>query len=239
MQYNLTQPQAAEAVERLAPFVTEHKKRRIEAVLSRRTRHLTVVLENVYQPHNAGAVIRTCDCFGIQDLHVIEAGNAFSPGADVTAGSAKWVSVHRHRFPGGGEGGTPACLEGLRQSGYRLVALTLRTPGMPIYDLPLDRPLALCIGTEEDGLSDAAHDLADDFAHVPMAGFTQSLNLSVTAAIVLYELRNRLDRSAVDWRLKDPERLALTLEWYAEIVPRSGDHLRAMLNAAQGGPAPP
>jgi len=195
--------------------------------------------EAVYQPHNAGAVIRTCDCFGIQDLHVIEAGNAFSPGADVTAGSAKWVSVHRHTLTDGGGGGTPACLEGLKQDGYRLVALTLRDPGTPIRDLPIDRPLALCFGTEEDGLSDSAHSLADDFAHVPMTGFTQSFNLSVTAAIVLYELRSRLDRSSVDWQLKDQDRLALTFEWYAKIVPRSGDHLRAMINAAQGRTTPP
>ena len=140
-----------------------------------RTRYITVVVENLFQQHNASAVIRTCACFGIQDLHVIELDNLFEVNDRVAVGAEKWVNVRRHSRPDAEA--TRECLEGLKSKGYRVAALTLREGAMPLEDVMLDQKLALCLGTEEDGLTDTAHELADVFVRLPLYGFTQSLSL--------------------------------------------------------------
>lgn len=207
----------------LSGYVSEHKRARVDEVLAHRTRYLTVVLENLQQSHNTSAVLRCCDCFGIQDLHVIEGDGAFRVNEAVAVGSGKWVTVHRHRAPTGG--GTGDCLAQLRGRGYRIAGLTLREPSVPIHGVPLDSPLALCFGAEEEGLSESAHAAADLFVNIPMVGFTQSLNVSVTAAVALYELTPRLRRSAADWRLSEEEKEELRLAWYRRVVPRAEAHV--------------
>lgn len=219
--------QADRLTEHLGRFVTAHKRERIEQVLAQRTRYVTVVLENIYQPHNAAAVIRTCDCYGVQDLHVIENRNRFEPNEAVSMGAGKWVNVHRHGPPT--ENPTASCLASLKARGYQVVAMTLREPSVPIGEVPLDRPMALCFGSEEPGLSDIAHAEADRFAHLPMLGFTQSFNISVCAAITLHEVTNRLRRSDLPWRLPPEEAAALRLAWYQSVVPHAEAHVRRVL----------
>lgn len=207
----------------LAGFITAHKRALIEQVLAARTRHLTVVLEDIYQPQNAGAVIRSCDCFGIQDLHVIERGNRFRPNPAVTRGAEKWVDVIRH-CPRHGDS-TRTGLDALRRAGYRLAALTLRDGAIPLGELDVRPRTALCIGAEETGLSDLAHGMADVHVHIPMAGFTQSLNLAVTAAICLCALTARLRASDTAWQLGEAEKAALRLRWYRKVVAHPDAHL--------------
>lgn len=221
--------QTHKLTEHLARFVTESRRDSIERVLARRTRYVTVVLEDIYQPHNAAAVIRTCDCYGVQDLHVIENRNRFEPNEAVSMGAGKWVEVHRHGRPSADP--TADCLASLKAQGYRIVAMTLREPSMPIAELPLDRPVALCFGSEEPGLTDTAHHQADCFAHLPMLGFTRSFNVSVSAAIALHEVTGRLRESDHPWQLREEEIAALRLAWYQAVVPRADAHARRILGA--------
>jgi len=220
-------------IDHLESFVSAHKKERIDSVLAHRTRYLTVVVENLFQPHNTSAVLRSCECFGIQDLHVIERDNTFAINDGVAVGSGKWVDIHRSGETG--PGATNACLSSLRRSGYRVAALTLRELSVPLADVPLDAPLALCFGTEEEGLSDDAHAAADYFVRIPMVGFTQSLNISVTAALTLYELGIRLRASDAQWQLPKKEQDVLRLAWYRSIVPRAEMHVKRVTEAWKGG----
>lgn len=210
----------ADLIAYLAPFVTAHKRQRIAEVLAQRTRHLTVVLENIYQPHNASAVVRSCECFGVQDVHAIELDNPFTPNKSIVRGASKWLSIHHYAQTDAGSG-TAVCLQQLRRQGYRIAATTLRSGSIPIRELDVAQPVALCFGTEETGLSDEAHDLADLFVQIPMQGFTQSFNISVTAALCLYDLTTRLRPSALPWQLTTAEKQELTLAWYMGVVRQS------------------
>ncbi len=198
-------------VEFLRQFVTENRWTTIDQSLAGRTRHLTVVLENIYQPHNASAVLRTCDCFGIQDVHIIEAAHEYRVNKEVALGAAQWLTLHR--YGDDRVDNTVTCLTRLKQAGYEVAAMTLREDSLPLPDLAVDRPLALCFGTEEEGLSRTAHALADHAVTIPMAGFTQSLNVSVSVGIVLYTLTRALRTQAVDWQLPPTARTDLTLTW--------------------------
>ena len=206
----------------LSQFVTTQKLARLDEVLAERTRYLTVLLEEIYQPHNASACIRSCDCFGIQDIHIIAERNLFEPNKDVTMGSTKWVSLHRY---GPETGLTRAdAVARLKAAGYRLAATTLRPGAIPLSALDLDQKTALCFGTEEQGLSEALHEAADLFVHIPMVGFTQSFNVSVSVALCLYELTGRLRQTRLPWQLTPLEREQLRYEWI-KLATNQGDAL--------------
>lgn len=200
-----------DCIDFLADFLTESRRGKIEAVLRQRTAHLRVVLEDIFQPHNASAAMRSCECFGVQHMHIIENRFNYVPNSEVSMGAAKWVSLHRHRQAA--TDNTAACLRELKESGYRIVATALREDAVPLHELEIDRPMALCFGTEESGLSETAIALADQTVKIPMFGFTQSFNISVTVALTLYELCGRLRREREDWMLSSAEQAALRAEW--------------------------
>lgn len=213
---NALEPDVLEGLaDHLLAIINAGRVERIDAILGNRTRHLTVALENIFQTHNASAVVRTCECFGIQDLHVIESTNSFEPNKSIVQGAAKWVTLHRYRNPNA----TTRCLQGLKDAGYRIVAMDAASNGIPLAELPVDEPLALCFGSEEPGLSETARGLADTSAVIPMQGFTQSLNLSVSAGIALDQLGTRLRGSRGGWRLPQAERERLRVLWLARLTP--------------------
>jgi len=195
----------------LASFLTAERIVRIDEVLSQRTKHLCLVLEDIYQPHNAAACLRSCDCFGLQDVYIIENKNQFEPSEHVSMGAEKWVDTHRYNTENAQN--TGACMDDLRNKGYQIAALTLRENSIPIDKLPLDKKVALTIGTELTGLSEDAHQAADHFVHLPMRGFTQSYNLSVCAALTLQILRNRLETECTDWHLSPEEKNEIKHRW--------------------------
>ncbi len=202
-----------ELIDYLGGFVTEHKQNKIAEVLNQRTRHVAVLLEDIYQPHNASACLRSCDCLGVQDVHIVENRNKYRPNSGVTMGCTKWLSLHRyHKI-------APA-IETLKAHNYRIVATTPNVEGYEPSTLPLDRPIALLFGTEEEGLSDEALEAADDTLKLPMHGFTQSYNISVTVALTLSRLSERLRESEIDWPLSPEEKKKLTLDFYRRIVKR-------------------
>lgn len=230
MTASLERANLEEEIKRLLPFASEKRLETIERVLKWRTRHFTVVLEDIYHPPNASAVIRTCDCFGIQDAHVIQNEKIFKLNTKVVQGSAKWMTIRLYRTQD--ENNTVSCLESLKERGYKIAATTLRNdlPLMTPDDLPIDDKLALCFGTEETGLSETAHEMADYYCQVPMYGFTRSYNISVTAALCLSQLTKRLHASEQRWNLSEQEKLVLRHKWYKQSV-RNAD---AILNHLKG-----
>ena len=207
-----------ELIKHLSQFITENKRQKIEDALQNRTYYLTVVLEDIYQPHNASAVVRTCDCFGIQKIHVIENKNLYKVNPDVTLGSSKWVDIVHHNKS---SNNTRSCLEELKNSGYRIIATTPHKNDTNLEDLLLDQKTALIFGTEKEGLSQDALDMADGFVKIPMFGFTESLNISVCAAISIHHLSMKLRNTGKPWQLTEEEKNIVRLNWIRGIINRS------------------
>ncbi|MCP3968603.1 MAG: RNA methyltransferase [Lentisphaerae bacterium] len=211
-------------LEYLRGFVTERRRDLIETVLAQRTRHITIVLENIYHPPNASAVIRTCECFGIQDLHVIADQKKFKANSDVVQGAAKWVDIHRHTEPE--QNNSEVCLRKLKEQGYKIAATTLRQEKYTSLEkIPVNEKVAVCFGCEETGLSDTAHQEADYFVHIPMYGFTESYNISVSAALILQKLMTsiRSDNSGY-WKLTEEEKQVLRMRWTRKSL-KHAEHL--------------
>lgn len=211
--------------ERLAAFISDNKRALFDRMAPLRTRHVTVVLEDIYQPHNASAVVRTADLLGIQDMHIIENRNKYTVNPDVTLGSSKWVDMHRYREAGDN---TTRCIGALREQGYAIVVTSPRAPEITPHSIPLDKPMAFCFGTELTGASDELMQAADMHLRIPMYGFTESYNISVSAAIVLFTVMERLRASNVPWQLDEASLIALKLQWARKVV-HSAAHLEQRL----------
>jgi len=202
----------------LGQYVTPNKQALIDKVLDNRTRHLTVVLEDIYQEQNASAVIRTCDCFGIQDLYITEDLHAYQVNPNVVRGASKWVNIQRYDR---GPESIASCFSDLKDKGYRLVGTTPDPNSASIHEMALTEKTAIVFGTEKRGLSNYAKEQVDDLVHIPMLGFTESFNISVSAALVMNELSRRLRESTIAWQLSDEEKSELKYVWYQQIVKRS------------------
>jgi tRNA (guanosine-2'-O-)-methyltransferase len=213
-------------LDRLLCFVSDERKARFREIISLRTRHITIILEDIYQPHNASAVLRTCDCFGLQDIHIIENNNKYEVNPDVALGSAKWLTLFKYNKTASN---TSSCILSLKEKGYRIVATSPHKDDFSPDDLPLDGRFALLFGTELNGLSQEAIGLADQFIKIPMFGFTESLNISVSAAIFLHSLTNRLRNSKLDWALGEQEKMDVLLQWASGSIRKSDMIIRDFL----------
>ncbi|MCX6245473.1 MAG: RNA methyltransferase [Bacteroidetes bacterium] len=202
----------------LTGFISENKKNKFEENILQRTRHLTLVLEDIFQPHNASAVLRTCDCFGVQDVHIIENSNKYQVNPDVALGSSKWLTLYKYSTA---ENNTVACLQSLRAAGYRIVATTPHQNDHTPEDLPLDQKTALVFGTELEGLTKEAIGMADDFVKIPMYGFTESFNISVSAALLLRSATERIRNSSIRWHLSEEENIDIRIAWAKNVVRKS------------------
>lgn len=200
--YNIITPSKIEMFERLVPL---------------RTRHFTVVLENIFQEHNASAVLRTCESFGVQDLHVIEKDNKYKVQRDIARGAGRWVDMYNYSK---GEDPTMECITALKDKGYKIIATTPHEDDFTVDTLPIDVPIALVFGTEQSGISDIVREHADGFVKIPMYGFTESFNISVSAAISMHVIRQRLENSNLNWKLSPEEQLLLKIHWCQKIIPR-------------------
>lgn len=190
----------------LEGFMTEGRAERFRDVLSRRTRHFTVAVEDIFQLHNTSAVMRTCEVFGIQDLHVIEEKYGKTIDKEIALGAQKWVDVHRYNSVG-------ACIARLKEQGYKIIATSPHEDSCMLEDFDITQKAALFFGTERDGLSAEVLEQADGFLKIPMVGFTESLNISSSAAIVIQELTHRLRQSDVAWHLNEAEMLEKRIDW--------------------------
>ena len=208
--------------EHLFSFTTEKRRIKMEQVLQQRTRYITVVLEDIFQPHNASAVLRSCDGFGIQDVHVIENRNSFSPNKEVDMGTAQWLSVNRYSTENGGSC-TKETLMGLKESGYRIIATTPHTNDINLeeFDLGLGK-IAVVLGTELEGISSDVEACADEFLKIPMHGFVESFNISVACALILHHMSWKLRHGDIAWQLNDEEQAQIKLEWLRKTVRNAG-----------------
>lgn len=194
----------------LTRFMTDDRDQLFKRVIEERTRKISVVIEDVYQPHNASAVLRSCDCFGVQDVHIIENQNTWEVSEGVSLGAYKWLDVHRYNEQ---ENNTLACLKHLKNQGYQIVATTPHQNDFAPETLPLDGKIALVFGAEVRGISDIVREEADAYLRLPMYGFTESFNISVAAALSLYALTERMRNEANDWKLNETEKDHVLLQW--------------------------
>lgn len=204
-------------LDELYQIITPNKVEMFEQLVPMRTRHLTIVLENIFQEHNASAVLRTCESFGVQDLHIIEKDNKYKVQRDIARGAGRWVDMYNYSQ---GEEPTLECLQSLKAKGFKIVATTPHEDDFTVDTLPIDQPIALVFGTEQSGISDLVREHADGYVKIPMYGFTESFNISVSAAIAMHVIRTRLENSSLDWKLSLEEQLDLKINWCQKIIPR-------------------
>lgn len=195
----------------LEEILTENRKERFLNVLATRTNHFTVAIEDVFQLHNTSAVMRSCEVFGIQQLNVVEEKFGKSIDKEIAMGAQKWVDVNRFES-------ISACIDNLKSKGYQIVATTPHENDCLLDDFDISKPSALFFGTERDGLSKEVLDQADGFLKIPMVGFTESLNISVSAAIIIQNLMSRLHKSDIKWQLSDDEILEKRLDWARKTI---------------------
>ncbi|MDR2848503.1 MAG: RNA methyltransferase [Bacteroidales bacterium] len=199
----------------LKDYVTETRCDRLEEILAQRTRYLTVLLEDIYQPQNASAVLRTCDCFGVQDVHIIETFNQYQVNPMVVKGADKWLTLHKYT-------GYEDAVSRLRTNGYRIIATSLHADSKPLHELDLGKgKCALVFGNEHRGVSGELLEAADEHVLIPMYGFTQSLNISVSAGIALHYLTGELKKSGINLSLSQAEKTVLMAQWLQQTVKKS------------------
>ncbi|HAQ19870.1 MAG TPA: TrmH family RNA methyltransferase [Prolixibacteraceae bacterium] len=203
----------------LSGFVTVERLALFHQILSFRTNYLTVVLEDIYQAQNASAVVRTADCFGVQNIHVIENKNVFHVNPDVVRGASNWITVNRYNDH---EMNTQKALKKLRQEGYRIVLASPHEHDISLENFDLEKgKAAIVFGCERPGLSEWANQDADEFMKIPMVGFTESLNVSVAVAVTLHHLTHQLRANpAINWNLTEDEKQNLLLEWLRVSIKR-------------------
>jgi tRNA (guanosine-2'-O-)-methyltransferase len=200
-------------------FISESRKAIISKVLSQRTRHVTVVLEDIFQSQNSSAVVRTCECMGLQDIHIIENTTKYFVNTRVLKGANKWMNLIRYR--GKGVDNTALCFSQLRAVGYKIYTADPSEEGISIHDISTEEPCAIVFGNELNGATEYALTKCDQRVRIPMFGFTESLNISVSAAICLSTLITKLRDQEGNYGLSAAECELLTLEWYRKIVRRS------------------
>ncbi|MDT0293788.1 RNA methyltransferase [Mesonia ostreae] len=206
-----------ELLDYLQDYLTPRRRNLFEKVLAQRTNHFTVATEDVYQLHNTSAVIRSCDVFGIQNVHITEERNRKRIDREIAMGAQKWVDINRYHT-------AKDSLDTLRAKGYKIIATTPHNDACLLEDFDISKPSALFFGTEKDGLSTEIMEQADGFLKIPMVGFTESLNISVSAAIILQSITSKLKRSEVEWRLSEEEIYNAKLNWAKNTI-KSSDQI--------------
>lgn len=190
----------------LENILTENRKERFQKVLENRTKHFTIAVEDIFQLHNTSAVMRSCEVFGIQELNVIEQRYGKSIDKEIAMGAQKWVDINSFET-------VTECVNFLKAKGYQIIATTPHENDCLLDDFDISKPSALFFGTERDGLSDDVLKVADGFLKIPMVGFTESLNISVSAAIIIQNLMQRLRNSNIKWQLTEEEILEKRMSW--------------------------
>lgn len=209
-----------ELIKHLSSFVTPERLRLFDEVLEQRTHYITVVLEDIYQSQNASAVLRTCDCFGIQYVHVIENRNTFRVNKEVALGASKWLTIQKYNQSAHNSSQT---IHTLKKEGYRIVATSPHINDKLLKDFsPEKGKFALVFGSELPGISETIMNEADEFIKIPMAGFTESFNISVSAAIILYHLTGEMkQKPGIPWHLTKGEKEKIKLQWLRNSIKKS------------------
>ena len=214
-----------ELLEHLESFLTHSRKEKFAKVLAQRTKHFTVAVEDVYQLHNTSAVIRSCDVFGLQEVNIIEARNSKRIDREIAMGAQKWVDLNRFQS-------ATDCIADLKQKGYQLIATTPHVNDCMLADFDVSKKSCFFFGSETEGLSEEVLKNADGFLKIPMVGFTESLNISVSAAIILQYVTTKLKQTTIPWQLLETEMLEKRLDWVKKTI-KSYDEVVAHYYANQ------
>ncbi|SHI76258.1 tRNA (guanosine-2'-O-)-methyltransferase [Mesonia phycicola] len=198
----------------LETYLTPRRRGLFDKVLAERTNHFTVATEDVYQLHNTSAVIRSCDVFGVQNVHITEERNVKSIDREIAMGAQKWVNINRYHK-------ASDSVKHLKEKGYKIIATTPHNDACLLDDFDITQPAALFFGTETQGLSEELMNNADGFLKIPMVGFTESLNISVSAAIILQHITSRLKQSSIDWKLSAEEIYDIRMKWTTNTIKSS------------------
>ena len=196
-----------ERIAYLATFMTEERFSLFERTLAQRTNYMTILAENTFHPHNAAALMRHCEAFGVQRMHTIETRCTFDPSQNISRGSDRWLNLVRHNS-------TEEALAALKAEGYRLVATTPHRESCTpeTFDVTKGK-FALIFGTEHAGISEEAMAAADEYLRIPMCGMVESLNVSASAAILIYQLTGRIRAQVAGWPLSEREQTELLYDW--------------------------
>jgi len=204
-------------IEYLKTFVTKKRLELLEEKLELRTKKVTLVLEDIYQSRNISAAMRSADCFGIQDIHIIENRNEFTKDESVSLGANKWINIIKHNKK---KNNTIDCIKHLKKSGYQIIATTTKKPDIFLEEIDVKKnKIAILLGTELTGLSNEAIKLSDKKMKINMYGFTESLNISASAAICCQYLSKKVRET--DWKVNENEKLNIMLEWLRNTVKSS------------------
>jgi len=214
----INQAERDKLIDYLFQFITPERKNRFEKIIQYRTRFLTVVLEDIFQSHNISAVLRSCDCFGVQDVHIIENKNQFQINPDIALGASKWLTLHQHNKS---ENNTLSCIKALKAEGYRIISTSPHKNDINLEELDITQKTALLFGTELNGISETAAKHADGFVKIPMVGFTESFNISVSVALCLFNLTDKIRKSNVNWKISENEKSEIMLEWLRNTIQSS------------------
>ncbi len=207
----------AKLIEYLSAFVTPERWGLFQKVIANRTNYLTIALEDIFQAQNASAVLRSCDCFGIQNVHIIENRNKFAVDTEVAMGASKWLNIHKYDKE---KQNSLEAIRNLKKQGYRIVATTPHEGNINLEDFDLAKgKAAFFFGTELTGITDVVKQEADEFVKIPMYGFTESFNISVSAALCLHYLSHQLRfHSNINWQLSEEDKNGVLLEWLRRTI---------------------
>ncbi|WP_179352469.1 TrmH family RNA methyltransferase [Winogradskyella vidalii] len=207
----------------LESFLTENRKERFKKVLAQRTKHFTVATEDVYQLHNTSAVMRSCDVFGIQELNIVEEVNSKSIDREIAMGAQKWVDLNRFNS-------VKSCINDLKAKDYQIVATTPHVEDCELIDFDFTKKSCFFFGRETEGLSQQVIEEADCYLKIPMVGFTESLNISVSAAIILQHVTAQLRKSTIDWQLSETEIIEKRFDWIKKTIKDYDDIVKRYLD---------
>jgi len=199
----------------IAPMLSDRRKDLFDVILAQRTRHFTVILEDLYQKHNTSAIVRSCDIFGVQDVHIIENKYKSYMSNQVGKGSQKWLDFHRYREK---QINTQDCIDAIKNQGYQLIVTSPHNDSCLLQNFDITKKSAFVFGVEKAGVSETMFEQADGFLKIPMVGFTESLNVSVAAAITLQSVTERLRNSDMQWQLSKDDIFYKKLEWMEKTI---------------------
>ena len=217
-----------ELVEYLKAFILTERRELFESKIRERTKNIAIVLENIFQGRNISASIRSADCFGVQDVHVIENDNIFNDDSEVSMGAEKWISIKRYNK---NKKNSIKAIKSLKSKGYQIIATSPHNTDCNLYDLDITKKkMALFFGSELNGCSKETLRLADRTMKIPMYGFTESYNISVSVSLCLQHLTYKMRKSKIRWQLSDIEKNKVMLQWLRNSIKASSEIEKRFLN---------
>lgn len=202
--------------DRLFDLLTEHKKNLFTTLIEYRTNHIAWLADNFYHEQNSSAIIRSADCFGYNTVFVIEDKYRFKVNEEIAMGAQKWVNTVIFQV---GNVDYGQAIHAIKQSGYKLIAATPHINGLSVENLDIRKPICIAMGSERHGHHPEILEEADGFVAIPMEGFSESLNVSVTAGVLMYTLKKRLKSEGIDWQLSDADKKRQILIWMLKTIP--------------------